>query len=55
MASCIKCGQAKLKRDKAGVRKCKKCGAMPSAKFLNRGGNYPAEDSCLTNVSEIKK
>lgn len=39
MASCIRCGQSKLRRDKLGRRKCKRCGVMPSAKHLDRGGN----------------
>ena len=39
MGSCLKCGRAKLKRDKLGRRKCKRCGFMPSGKFLDLGGN----------------
>jgi transcription initiation factor TFIIIB Brf1 subunit/transcription initiation factor TFIIB len=39
MASCIRCGKAKLKRDKHGRRKCGRCGVMPSNRRLDQGGN----------------
>lgn len=42
MAACLKCGQAKLRRDKMGRFKCRRCGVAPSAKFLDMGGNPPA-------------
>lgn len=39
MASCPKCGKPKVRRNKLGQRKCKRCGCLPSNKFLDRGGN----------------
>lgn len=44
MASCLKCGKSKLRSDKFGRRKCRRCGVMPSNKHLDRGGNYPLID-----------
>lgn len=43
MASCLKCGQAKLRRDKRGRRKCRHCGVMPSGRGLDMGGNAPVK------------
>ena len=53
MASCLKCGLAKLRRDKLGRRKCRRCGVMPSAKFLDRGGNRPRCDAVIIEVDEV--
>jgi hypothetical protein len=38
MASCLKCGRAKLPRDKFGKYKCRRCGVAPSGKWLDQGG-----------------
>ena len=38
MASCIKCGQRKLRKDRYGRRKCKRCGVNPSNNHLDRSG-----------------
>lgn len=50
MASCLKCGKAKLRRDKQGRRKCRHCGVMPSAKQLDQGGNPRRDEKEQANV-----
>lgn len=44
MASCVKCGQAGLARDKMRRRRCKRCGVQPSGQFMDRGGNPMQHD-----------
>ena len=43
MAACNKCGKPRVRRDKQGRRKCRRCGFLPSgARRLDQGGNPPA-------------
>lgn len=57
MASCLRCGKAKLPRDKSGRRKCRRCGVMPSNRHLDRGGNIKCEPidawGCARIVSDL--
>jgi len=56
MASCIKCGQRKLRKDSHGRRKCKRCGVNPSNNHLDRSGlkngEIPAESLPVTACGE---
>lgn len=54
MACCIRCGKAKLRRDRRGRRKCGRCGVMPSNRRLDQGGNPRPIECEEIKDSEVK-
>lgn len=38
MGACPGCGKPKVRKNKAGVRRCLRCGVLPTGRFLDRAG-----------------
>lgn len=54
MADCHKCGAGKLRKQRDGRRKCKRCGFLPGRKLLDRSGeNFLGSvgENCLKRVA----